>query len=66
MEKQLWSSRYKIVKLIGQGAFAEVFLAEDWAPNGLKRVLPDQAIHNLNVLGEFSPDYEFMERDIED
>ena len=54
------------MKLIGQGAFAEVFLAEDWAPNGLKRVLPDQAIYNLNVLGEFSPDYEFMERDIED
>lgn len=53
MEKPIWLSKYKIIKKLGQGGSAEVFLAEHIRLNDLraiKRISKNNPLHNQLLL----------------
>ena len=60
------NSRYQIIKPLGEGTFADVYLAVDLCPQGPCRCLSDLAVQHLETLERFSPDFEFLERQIID
>jgi len=64
--KTILNSRYQLIKSIGEGTFADVFLAIDLCPSGICRCLSDEALRHLETLERFSPDFEFVERHVTD
>lgn len=44
MEKSIWNGRYKPVKELGDGAFAEVWLCQDLKSGCEARLLSDESI----------------------
>jgi len=61
----LLNNRYSIKSTLGEGTFAEVYLAED-TKIGPSRTLPQFALDALQILDKFSPYFEFVERRIDD
>lgn len=57
------NGRYKVLKQLGDGAFADVFLCQDLKPNSIPRLLSDETLRHLDVMSQEAPDFEFQERD---
>jgi len=53
------NGRYRIDKLLGQGAFAEVFIATDLLPQAPGRFISEEVVAKMTVVGQESPEFEF-------
>lgn len=64
MESQsgLWNARYQVVREIGDGSFATVYLCKDLKQNQKPRLLSQEVIDHVKVISESSPEIEFVER----
>ncbi len=61
--ESLLNGRYRAIKLIGDGAFAEVHLYEDTKSGSPYCPISEETIKHIEVVSAESPDMEFMERD---
>ena len=59
----MMNGRYKVLKQLGDGAFADVFLCQDLKPDSIPRLLFDETLKHLDVMSQEAPDFEFQERD---
>lgn len=59
----LLNNRYRAIKLIGDGAFAEVHLFEDTKHGSPYHPISEETIKHIQVVSAESPEIEFVERE---
>jgi len=57
---KVFNNRYKKERLLGQGAFAKVYLCHDMMPHQAGRLLSQETLDQVAVVAKQSPSVEFV------